>query len=143
MCLGLTMSKTCRQVGVRCNDATTSRNVDARGPGPAVWMDKGNSGGYHCILVDPVGSLNPKPLGGSAGGQGIPRGKTPNNSMGNNKIWNLIVHISHGIHQSISISCFGHGHKSSDCHPLGMTNPVSRSTPAVDSLSRTEKASTS
>ena len=50
-----------------------------------------------------------------------------------------MVHISHGIHQSNSISCFGNGHKSSDCHPLGMTNPVSRSTPAVDSLSRPKR----
>lgn len=41
--------------------------VALSGPGPAVWMDKGNSGGYHCILVDPVKSLNPKALCGSAG----------------------------------------------------------------------------
>jgi hypothetical protein len=62
--------------GFRFDLAQRGRNADARGPGPAVWMDKGNSGGYHCILVDPVESLNPKPLCGSAG-FGIPWEKTP------------------------------------------------------------------
>ena len=27
------------------------------GLGPAVWMDKENSGGYHCILADPANNL--------------------------------------------------------------------------------------